>query len=69
MVFEEVQNPYCMVNMKERKLQGSRVDAKRKVIGERKKEEKEKKKKKGEKETEYEKEKTTKIMCLSRLQS
>ena len=46
MVFEEVQNPYSMVNMKKIKLQGDRVDAKRKVIGEKKKkEEKEKKKK------------------------
>ena len=43
---EEVQNQYCIVNMKQRKLDGDRVDTKRKVIGQRKKkEEKEKKKK------------------------
>ena len=47
MVFEEVQNPYSLVNMKQRKLYGGRVDATRKVIRERKKkEEKEKNKKK-----------------------
>ena len=46
MVFEEVQNPYSMVDMKQRKLQGGRVDAKRKVIGDRKKKEEKKKEKK-----------------------
>ena len=47
MVFEEVQNPYSMVNMKQRKLEGGRVDAKRKVVAERKKKEgKEKKREK-----------------------
>ena len=49
MVFEEVQNPYGIVKMKQRKLQGGRVDAKRKVIGERKKKEGKEKKKKKEK--------------------
>ena len=49
-VSEVVQNQYRIVNMKQRKLDGDRVDPKRKVIGERKKkEEKEKKKKKGKK--------------------
>ena len=46
MVSEEVQNQYCIVNMKQRKLGGGKVYAKRKVIRERKKkDEKEKRRK------------------------